>query len=420
MAVATNLRNAQLEDLVPMLQAQKDAKLDVVVPAQAIRSEGALLKVQGIRATAEGDLTVEDILNPTPTVTTIRPTEIMDGQIAAKLGIPSVYLKNLRTGKAGKTGFLPRPDLYDANVNGWIHGYAGGVTDTVGPDGRSFLLRTFVDPDGGEGIGRALLSDKYAPIENLTVLLAAMQGIKMSGVEANVVHANLSERRMNVRFAAPGIKALAPVLLEGYRSPVPGVQPDEFGRWRQVAQREGMGYQPGAEPVVFAGFDLDNSETGGGAFNVTPVITVQVCKNGLKLNLARFRRVHLGARMDEGQVNWSEETQRRQLELVVSQTQDAVRAFLDPEFLAKAVSDIEAKAGVKLENPAEQVQFVAKRLAFTEEQAAGILDHFIKGGQPTAGGLANAITSYAQLVDNPDEAYDLEGVALQAMELVAA
>ena len=38
----------------------------------------------------------------------------------------------------------------------------------------------------------------------------------------------------------------------------------------------------------------------------------------------------------------------------------------------------------------------------------------------TAGGVMNAVTSYAQTVDDPDVAYDLEGQGLRAMELAAS
>lgn len=389
MTVQTEARNATLDDLIPMLLGQQDIKLDAVVPATAMRSEGAVLKVKGIKVFGEAD---------------VRPTAIMDGHIATRLDIPVRYVRRMRT---------ERPDLYDANVNGWIHGVDGGQ-----PDNRSFLLRTFSDPEGGEGVGRALLSDHYAPIEHLDVLFAALDGIRESETECQVVRANLSETRMNVRFAAPGIAALAPELLKGYKSPVPGW--GSLDRIREVANREGKGYEPGTEPVVFAGFDVDNSETGGGAFMLTPVITVEMCGNGLKINLASMRKVHLGAKLEEGTVRWSNETQAKALSLIQSQTKDAVQAFLDVDFLTEQINIIEAKAGKEITDAVKTVELVAKTLAYSAEQQAGILSHFIKGGQMTAGGVLNAVTSYAQEVDSPDDAFDLEGGAMQALEIAYA
>lgn len=392
--IQTEARNASLEDLVPMLRKQHDLKLDAVVPMTAMRSVNGVLCIEGLRVFGDAY---------------IRPTAIMDGQIAGQLGIPVKYLRELRE---------RRIDLYDENVNRWILGSIDHPT-YYAPDDRTVLVRTFSDPEGGEGIGRALLSDKYAPIENIDVLMAALEGINASGVECEVLRANLSETRMNVSFAAPAIAAMAPELLRNYNPQVRGW--GDLQRVRQVAEREGKMYEPGSEPIVHAGFDLDNSETGGGAFNIWPVIVVEACGNKLRLDITQaLRKIHLGAKLEAGVVKWSNETRTKTVELVKSQTVDSVKSFLDPEFLAGQLAPIEAKAGKELESPAKTIEHVSKELGYTQEQQDGILDHFLKGGQPTAGGVVNAVTSYAQTVESADEAYDLEAGALKALEVAYA
>ena len=47
----------------------------------------------------------------------------------------------------------------------------------------------------------------------------------------------------------------------------------------------------GAEPIVFAGFVISNSETGGGAFSVTPRLVVKVCNNGLTITADALRAI---------------------------------------------------------------------------------------------------------------------------------
>ena len=49
----------------------------------------------------------------------------------------------------------------------------------------------------------------------------------------------------------------------------------------------------------------------------------------------------------------------------------------------------------------------------------GKLTHFIRGGQLTAGGVMQAVTSVAQTLDDADAASDLEAQALRVMELAA-
>jgi hypothetical protein len=51
--------------------------------------------------------------------------------------------------------------------------------------------------------------------------------------------------------------------------------------------------------------------------------------------------------------------------------------------------------------------------------ADAILAHFIRGGQLTAGGVMQAVTSVAQTLDDGDTAHDLEAQALRAMDLAA-
>jgi hypothetical protein len=384
MTIETTARNATLADLADLLKRQQDVKLDAVVPATAIRSLGGVLYVRGLTV-------MEDSLD-------LRPTEICDGHIADKLGIPVAYLRRMRT---------ERPDLYDVNLNGWLHGTAGtgldgyNADEIVQPDPRSFLLRAFSDPDGGEGIARALHSDRYGIVDNLDVLLAALAGVKESGVETEIVSADLSERRMVVRFAAPSVAALAPTLLRGYRSPFTGAE--------------------GAEnPTVFAGFELSNSETGGGAFSIVPRLIVEVCTNGMKLTKDAFRKIHLGSQMEDGIVRYSDDTRRKSIELVSAQTRDAVATFLDMDYVEGAIVRLEQNAGVVIADPIAAFARLAKQQNFTADEQALILSHFISGALATAGGVLHAITSAAQVVGDPDRAYELEGGAVAAMEALAA
>ena len=168
------------------------------------------------------------------------------------------------------------------------------------------------------------------------------------------------------------------------------------------------------EPIVWAGFQIGNSETGGGAFTITPRITVKVCKNGLTMTKDAMRAVHLGGTLEAGTVQWSSETQSRAVALVRSKTVDAVRSFLSPEYLNAKVAEMEEKAGAVVKD-VEHVKTITKSLAFTQEQTDGILSFFIRGGQMTVGGVANAATAYAQEVQDPEQAYALEAGAARLL-----
>lgn len=390
-------RNADLTDLLGLLRDQHARKVDVVAPATAIRSVEGVLTVRG----TEPILTEDGV---TAGDGAYVPTAVCDEGVADKLGVPVAYLKRLRT---------DRPDLYDANVNGFLHGrralmgYPDRATaDRLGipsgeqyekrpgipADPRSFLLRAFRGDDGGTGIARAFLSDRFSIVDNLDVLVAALDGIRDAGVQVNIDGGDLTERRMVVRVSCPEVTALAPVLLRGYRSPFTGEQGTD-------------------NPTVWAGFQISNSEVGGGAFTITPRLVVQVCKNGMTITKDALTKVHLGGRLDAGVVRWADDTQQAAVSLVKKQTRDAVQAFLSPEYLTNTIASLEVRAGETVQTH-DEVKVLAKAAKFTDAEVDGILSYFTQGAQMTRGGVANAVTAYAQTVEDGDQAYALESRAV--------
>ncbi len=365
-------RHATLADLAALLRDQQTRKLDVVAPAAALRSAGARLVIDQ----TDPQITADGVTMTTGTYT---PTEVCDDGLAGKLGIPTAYLRRLRA---------EHPRLYDANVNGWLH-----RTD------KSYLVRC-LHGDRGGGIARAFLSSGYKIMDNLDVLMAALDGLRQSGVPAEIDGCDLTPRRMYVRVVSPAIQALAPRLLAGYRSPFTG--------------------QSGADsPVVFAGWVLSNSETGCGAFTITPRLVVQICRNGMTITKDALRAVHLGGRLDGGVIRWSTDTQQRNLDLITAQARDAVTTFLDTTYVEKKIAEMSEAAGQPVADPQETIEIVAQRLKFTDDQQKTILNHFIRGGDLTAGGVMHAVTSTAQTLPNADAAHEMEAQALPALQLAA-
>ena len=171
--------------------------------------------------------------------------------------------------------------------------------------------------------------------------------------------------------------------------------------------------------MVFAGFVISNSETGCGAFTLTPRLVAQVCRNGMTITRDAIRAVHLGEPLSEGVVTWSGNTQDKTLALITAKTTDAVAAFLDPGYVQAAVAQIERDAGHELADPPEAVRTVSQRLRFTDAQQNDILAHFIRGGDVTAGGVMHAVTAAAQTQDDADTAHEMESAALRALDIAA-
>jgi hypothetical protein len=368
-------RHANLGDLAAMLREQQARKVDVVAAPSALRARDGMLLISGTEPVlTDAGVDMADGI--------YRPTAVCDEGISEKLGIDLRYLRKLRDQAI---------DLYDVNVNGWL-----GRAEP----GRRFLVRCFRGRSG-TGVARALLSDGYKRIDHLDVLTAILSGVERAGVPVQVLGCDLTERRMYVRLACDQVVAHAPVLLAGYRSPFTGA--------------EGA-----ANPIVWGGLVITNSETGDGAATITPRLVAQVCRNGYTITADAHRAVHLGGKLAEGVIDWSADTQQRHLDLITARARDAVARFLDPAYVQSVVTRLERDAGAPVQRPQDTIALVSQQLRFSDDTQQAILGHFIKGGSLTAGGVMHAVTSVAQTLPDADAAHDMESLALKALHLAAA
>ncbi|MCM3884619.1 DUF932 domain-containing protein [Frankia sp. R82] len=369
-------RNATLENLVALLQADKPRQLDVVAPASSITAHDGDLLLAG----------TEPVLRPDGvelTAGTYVPTTVADEGLADKLQIPLPYLRRLRQENLA---------LYDANVNGWLH--------HPSQQDRPLLIRALRSQTSGPGIARAVLSDRYRPVDNLDVLLAALDGVRQAAGPVSVDGCDLTDRRMYLRIRSDTVSQAAPTLLRDYTSPFTGAR--------------------GADnPIVWAGFAVSNSETGCGAFTITPRLVVEICRNGMTMTRDAVRSVHLGGRLDDGVIQWSSDTQRKATELVTAKARDAVATFLNPDYLHRTLATLERAAGTPIDDPAATITHVCSQLHFTADEQTRILAHFIRGGDLSSGGVLHAVTSAAQTLPDADRAHGLESHALRAMHLAA-
>jgi hypothetical protein len=395
------LRRADVATLAAALNDQKSRSVDVVVPAGQIRTVLGAVDLSTLEPVVSED-------GVTNVAGHYIPTGVAEEGISDKLGIPLPYLRRMRT---------DAPDLLDSNINRWC---------ADAKPGTSYLLRLLTHhdgarPDGSAGVLRAFLSNSFRTIDNFDVLLAVLDGIRAAGVANPVIDADLTERRMVVRVSTPDVAVLAPKLLEGYRSPFGGH--DVGGGWtpQRVAaasRSEGQAIEGGGQ-TVFAGFVVSNGDVGGTAFSIVPRLVVKVCNNGLTIAAEALRKVHVGAKLDDGMVKVSDRTVKRTLALITSQATDAVETFLDADYLAEQVAKLEEVAGEPVNDASAVLTAVSRKFGFTEAEQSAIMNHFIRGGQPTAGGVMQAMTSVAQTVKDGEAAYALEQKAVPAMHEAA-
>lgn len=382
---ATELRNASLLELVELLRAESARRLDVIVPAARIGmgGDGIVMFSHDI----EAEITDAGV-NPAHRETVqLSLTDVAAEQLGDKLEIPRKYWQKCDT--------PDHRELLARNVNHWLRS-----------DPRSLYLRCLAagPEDEAHGLLRAVLSDRFRPMDDIDVVMSALSGIRAAGIDPGQLHisADRSARRMYVRVDAPTIGIEAPDIAGRYTDPRTG--------------RTGHDY-----PVVSAGLVIRNSDVGQGAFTITPRITFLVCTNGMTRTSESQRQVHVGGQRSEGVIDWSDETMRRELAVIESKTTDAVRTFLTVDYLNSVVDELRGFARTPLGIDAiDKIRTVTKQLRYSEDESQLILGAFVNAGDPSALGLAQAFTWAAQeSTISADRASEIEDDAWTAMAAVA-
>lgn len=340
-----------LVSLVKTLDAQKKAKEDYVVPADHI--------------TYNGTTGMLEVLGDESKIEQYKVSDHTHHMVGDKLEIPRGYYKRMQTAY---------PELLSENINGWLSR----------KEKTKYLLRTF-NYEGQDKLVRAMLSDRYNILDNYDVLVAALEAIKNTGVKVEIVKAEITDMRMYLHVVAPEIHVEATNLLDGYLA-------------NRDTAKTGRG--------IISGMVLSNSEIGMGTFEISARAQILQCKNGLHDRNARFRKVHLGGRLEEG-IQWSQNTKNKNYELIISQVTDSVKVYLSQDYLGKLTDKLQEYKEVKIEHPTGVIERINNELQIGEEHKNSVLRYFLQDGDESALGMLNAYTRHTQKMD-PDSQYEVE------------
>lgn len=318
-----------------------------------------------------------------------KPNRHAQRQVATKLGIPFKYWEKMAN---------DIPALLSLNFNSWVQKYYEEDQD------KKVFIRCYRDEVGSRtGVLRAVLSNYYMPIDNLSLLAIALDAItKMkneAGIDIRVGKCNLSETNFYVKFVSPTIRQEGINFLKNYRDPNNG----EFG---------GLGRDNG----IVSGFVISNSEVGVGSLNVSPMLTMKACLNNMIWRDENFSRRHIGSRMDVGV--YEDDTKRSALQTIKLQIRDNIKKFLHPDFMGQQVKHIQDMAERKLINPLECARNMSAELGLNDEEIDSVLTNFMRQGtNESVFDVAQAITAFAHH-QTPDKKIQLESDATGLMALV--
>lgn len=299
-------------------------------------------------------------------------------QLAAKLEIPVHFYDRLRDN---------HPDLLAHNV-----------TQLFQREPKKVMVRTL---DEGKGARiRAILSDRYRPLDNYDLFKAVAPTLISAG--AQIASCEITETKMY-------IKAMAPWLTR--ELPLPAGM--EWGKGHNRVIRKVIG------SVVISGSDV-----GAGKVNIQPGSWEEACTNMAIFREEGFAKLHIGkAYGDDESVSQylSNETREKSDSAIWSAANDILKATLDGRVMDNIVAKLLAARGDALEgNLVDVVEVFAEKNRFSEPEKKSLLDRLVEAGEPTRYGLQWAVTRLAgdeSVVTDYDRATELERLGGQIIEL---
>lgn len=286
-------------------------------------------------------------------------------QIGARVDIPAAYYDRM---------LADAPILLANNVNHWFQ---------ANPENR--MIRTL------DGRVRAFLSDRYQRIDNYEVAEAVLP--ILSDLRIEIASCEVTERRLYIKALNARVQGEV-----------------EVG------------------DVVQAGVMITNSEIGGGALVVQPLVYRLRCKNGMVLPDSKFRRNHIGKALEvdsDAARFLTDETIALTDRAILAQARDVVRGALDEALFGRVLERMRAATQNRVEGDIQKaVTVLGKTVGLSTGETSGVLkaliDHGSECGGATRYGLLNAVTRFAQTVESYDRSTELEAIGGKILDLPKA
>ena len=333
------MKATNLNEFMDRLSSIEREKNDYVVPAQKILM------------TAPGTIGIEGLkdygLNP-----------VSHSQLASKLEIPKKYYDKI----SGIEG------LREHNVNTLLR-----------ESPASYTVRTV------NNTARAVLSDRYLPVDNFLVLNEVMP-VFMGFPGAEIKASTLTDKRMYMQIVFPHT---AKEIVKG--------------------------------DMVQYGLTLSNSEVGLGAVKVESTIWRLVCSNGM-IGKSIVNRKHVGRRIDENDNMdlFRKETVQADLKAFTMKLADIIKYSMQEAEIEALYAPMREAAGMKLEKPEETVQNITKRYGLNDQESQHVLRNMLSENNWSKYGIINGVTNAAHITENPDRQYDLERIGSDILDLPAS
>lgn len=347
-----------LVELAQEIERQNAAKKDYIAPAARLSA------------------VVEDVKDSKQVVLNLQGqdafplTQHAHGQMAQYLEIPKPYYDRM---------LARAPGLLAGSINEWLH-------QDHGKDKR--MVRTM------DGRVRAILSDRYRPLDNIDLAEAIMP--VLAERDLLIISTEITERRLYIKAVDRKIEEGLP---EGFR----------------MGDGSHHIFDTVSPAIIIA-----NSEIGAGSLSIESGVWTKACTN-LAVFGAQMRKYHVGQRAelsDEVYAIMTDGTKQQTDKALWMQARDLVGAAFDKAKFEATTKKLIASRSDKIEaDVVEVVERATKTFSWTQGEKSSVLQHLIKGGDLSRYGLHAAVTRTAEDLEDYDRASEFEKLGGQIIEL---
>lgn len=347
-----------LVELATEIERQRNARQDYVAPTEKMvmmdgPSSAGMLALNGSGAVAQMPMKV----NP-----------VAHGQLAEYTGVPKAYYDRM---------LAEAPNVLAYNVNHWLRS-----------KNEKRMVRTL------DGKVRAILSDRYRPLENADLAEAVLPVLLEQ--ELMIVSCEITERRLYIKAFDKRIE-------------------------REIAIKGTDPAHTFLKDVVFPSITISNSEVGFGALSVAAGIYTGGCTNFASFSDSRMRKYHVGGKALDSENVYellSDKTKKLTDAAIWSQTRDVVRSAFEIARFEELVGRVQETAVQPIDGDVVKVvEMTGERFGMNKGERQSILKHLINGGDLSRYGLFNAVTRAAEDLDDYERATDFERTGGKIIEL---
>ena len=294
-------------------------------------------------------------------------------QLCAHHKVPYTYYQTMADRK--------QPELIQSNLNTWLKNPVKGA--------KNRLFRTYDNKTWKDNTFRSYHSNRFLTFDYFDLVQGLMPVLDRLNEEVNgiqFVSMGLTDNKLYLKIIFPNVEA--------------EIKSKEVG------------------DIVKSGVIISNSEVGMGSIMVSPFVYRLICLNGMTVNDANFRRVHLGKAQGEGELIYKADTKEAMHKALQKQLRDHVEECTDPAKFRLTVDKINESAQEQdKRDPEDVIEGLGKRFSLADAEVKTARRSLLEGRDYSRWGFANAITHVANGTDNYDRATELQELGGNVIQL---